>query len=155
MSDYSKIRNLLEEALSMSRCLKHPVAAVIETPTGEYVIGYNGPSDRIGDHLECDRKGLHSGVHMERCPGTHAEIRAIANAAREGILIDRSTLYLSSWFPCDNCAKNMIEAGIIKFVTPDPIKYEPNSAYNFEMAERLMRDSGIEIIVNEDIRPRI
>ena len=51
----------------------------------------------------------------------HAEMSAIIACARSGISLDGSTLYCST-FPCHNCAKHIISAGIrrVVFIEPYP-----------------------------------
>ncbi len=159
--DEAKIRELLLEALSKPCCKKHPVAAVIETCSGEYILGWNGPPIPDENH-ECLRKGYASGMGMELCPTTHAERRAISYAARDGIKTLDSVIHLNEWFPCADCAKSIIAAGIAKVVTPDQVysnkdthelaSYLRNQPYNFELAERLIREANIEIIVAPGIR---
>ena len=46
---------------------------------------------------------------------SHAELNAIANAARFGVSIDGSTLYCKM-VPCYTCAKTIINAGIVRVV---------------------------------------
>ena len=46
----------------------------------------------------------------------HAEINAIVNAARIGIPIKNSIIYLTCGLPCADCAKAIINAGIKKIV---------------------------------------
>jgi dCMP deaminase len=46
----------------------------------------------------------------------HAERDAIANAAKMGVPLYKSTIY-SPWFPCAPCARAIINAGIIELVT--------------------------------------
>ena len=52
---------------------------------------------------------------------THAEMSAILNCARNGVTPKGKTLYCTT-FPCHNCAKHIIEAGIkrVLFVEPYP-----------------------------------
>lgn len=155
------IEALLKEALKKKTCMKHPVAVVIETLNSEYVLGWNGAPSVGKPHEECSRKGCPSGKGMELCPTVHAEIRAIAYASRKGISLDGSTIYMDEWFPCDNCAKAIIEAGIKKLVTPDEVYSSPetfelvdrlkNQPYNFEMAEKLIREAGIEVVVDSSL----
>ncbi len=157
------INELLEYALSESTCLKHPVAAVICGIGGDYVgLGWNGPPDFM-KHDKCLREDYPSGKGMELCPGSHAEIMAISNAAKYTGSTYMGTMYLSGWFPCVWCTNSIIKAGIKRVVTPDEV-YEDaekkilvknliNQPYNFEMAEKFLREKNIEIIVDKSIKP--
>ncbi|MBU4501803.1 MAG: hypothetical protein KKA79_04370 [Nanoarchaeota archaeon] len=160
----ASIEDLLKEALTNKTCMKHPVAAVIETVDYQYILGWNGGPSRGKKHDKCARVGYPSGEGIELCPSIHAEIRAITTAAREGISLDGATIYLAEWFPCDNCAKSIIESGISKLVTPDEIYTNPdtyelldnlkNQSYNFEMAEELIREASIDIVIDPSIKPK-
>jgi dCMP deaminase len=152
----------LQKSLSKDVCKKHPVAAVIETLDKDYILGWNGVPSRFTDHDECARKDYISGEGMHLCPGIHAEERAIANAAKFGKRLYSSTLYMSEWFPCSNCAKSIIESGISRIVTPDKVYNNKetfelverlkNQSYNFELSEKLFREANIDIIVNPLVR---
>lgn len=56
---------------------------------------------------------------------THAEMSALLDASRRGISIKGCVLYVNK-FPCHNCAKHIIAAGISKVVYLDP--YEKSEA---------------------------
>jgi len=158
------IKDMLRHALSKKICLKHPVGALIETLEDDerYVFGWNGAPSKI-KHNGCNREGYASGEGMEKCPGIHAERRAISRAARNGILVRNGTIYLSEWFPCSDCAKSIVESNIIRLVTPDAFYQNKenhillpklqNQPYNFEMAEKIMREAELEMIVDPRIRP--
>jgi len=49
----------------------------------------------------------------------HAEMEAILSCSREGISTLNGTLYCTT-FPCHNCAKHIIDAGIIRVVYVEP-----------------------------------
>ena len=158
-----EVKSHLEEALKNSTCLKHPVAAVIYDFCGDYIeSGWNGPP-KFMKHDRCLREDYPSGKGMELCPGSHAERRAISKIAEYNKSTHNGTIYLSSWFPCADCAKSIVDAKIKKLVTPDEI-YEGvkknilvkglrNQPYNFEMAEKLIVGDGIEIVVDKSIKP--
>lgn len=158
------IEDLLKEALKKKTCMKHPVAVVIETLDSQYILGWNGAPSRGKKHKKCSRAGYPSGEGMELCPTVHAEIRAITYAAKHGISLDGSIIYMSEWFPCDNCAKAIIEAGIKKLITPDEIYSSVETCelipklrkqpYNFELAEKLIREAGIEVVIDSSIKPK-
>lgn len=44
----------------------------------------------------------------------HAELNSILNAARTGVSVKGSTMYITSGLPCTECAKAIINAGIKK-----------------------------------------
>jgi deoxycytidylate deaminase len=54
----------------------------------------------------------------------HAEMDAILTSARNGVAIQNATLYTTT-FPCHNCAKHIVAAGIktVKFIEPYPKSY--------------------------------
>ena len=49
----------------------------------------------------------------------HAEMNALLSCARIGTSTDRATLYCTT-FPCHNCAKHIIDAGIKRVVYVEP-----------------------------------
>lgn len=51
----------------------------------------------------------------------HAEANAIANAAKRGIALAGSTLYVHPYAPCPDCAKLTIQAGINRVVIGMPL----------------------------------
>lgn len=63
----------------------------------------------------------------------HAEMSALLDAARRGISVERATLH-STTFPCHNCARHIIGAGIERVVFIEP--------YTKSRAEQLHADSA-------------
>ena len=59
--------------------------------------------------------GLSQGREIEKSCSVHAEVNAIATAARRGIKIDGATMFVTS-FPCLICIRSFIAAGIKKVV---------------------------------------
>jgi deoxycytidylate deaminase len=49
----------------------------------------------------------------------HAEMAALIDAARRGVAVDGKSIYVTT-FPCHNCAKHIIAAGISRVVYLDP-----------------------------------
>ena len=141
-------KTLLREAISKSTCKKHPLGILIVTPSQEPIMGWNGPNENL-PHDKCLREGYKSGEGLQFCTGLHAEVRGVMNAAKIGVSLMGATIYMSSWFPCDNCAKVIIESGIRTLVTPDELNLPENSFYNFRLAERMLRGAGVEIIVDK------
>lgn len=67
----------------------------------------------------------------------HAEQNAISDAARRGVSLDGSTVYVTH-FPCINCAKILAAAGI------GCIKYHRDYR-NDELVKDILRESGVEL----------
>ncbi|WP_275272143.1 anti-phage dCTP deaminase [Limnobacter sp. P1] len=78
-----------------------------------------------------DEELLHEGLDLLKDTGilditeygraVHAEMEALLSAARNGISVRDCTLYTTT-FPCHNCTKHIVAAGIkeVKFVEPYP-----------------------------------
>ena len=84
---------------------------------------------------------------------THAEMSAILSCARNGIGTKGSTLYCTT-FPCHNCAKHIIEGGIIKvlFVEPYPksqAEYLHDDAISFQ--KKISSGENTKVIFNHFI----
>ena len=57
--------------------------------------------------------GFKSGEGLEWCVAGHAERNAIYAAAREGIRLEGSTIFTPG-LPCPDCARAIIQAGIVE-----------------------------------------
>jgi len=72
------------------------------------------------------RKGGHE-IENGHCVRTvHAEVNAIAQAAKLGISTESATIYINT-FPCWNCFKTIVSAGITEIVYKD--EYESSGAH--------------------------
>jgi deoxycytidylate deaminase len=69
----------------------------------------------------------------------HAEMEAILSCAREGINCTGGTLYCTT-FPCHNCAKHLIAAGIKRVVYVEP--YPKSKALDFHSESIELRTSN-------------
>jgi len=82
--------------------------------------------DLVRFREECPRKilGYESGTHMELCPAIHAEINAIIGAARKGVSIIGTTLYMNCIIPCKSCFGVLINSRIVEIVVDDIKVYD-------------------------------
>ena len=103
-------------------CLRRRVGAVLVKDKQILATGYNG-APRGVEH--CDKKGclrqklkIPSGQRHEICRGLHGEQNVILQAARHGVSLDGSSLYITN-APCSICAKMIINAGIKEIVVCD------------------------------------
>ena len=86
------------------------------------------------------RNTLHKGVGTDIATAIHAEARLIADAARQGISLEGSSLYVTI-FPCSICAKQIAFSGVKK------IYY--GGGYQMLDQETILKSKGIEIIYVE------
>ncbi|RJP30910.1 MAG: hypothetical protein C4527_08795 [Candidatus Omnitrophota bacterium] len=109
---------LAKLAATRSTCYSRPVGAVIVRDKRVLTTGYNGAPPgtwHCTDRRQCFWRQPENQVEgiepKELSRAIHAEMNAIAHAARNGISIDGGTLYCTL-SPCINCIKVLISAGI-------------------------------------------
>ncbi len=90
-------------------CDRDQVGAVIVRDKRVIASGYGGaPSGSV----TCDEAG-HAMMHNHCVRTVHAEMNAIAQAARYGPSVDRCDMYCTT-MPCWNCAKMIAACGIAR-----------------------------------------
>jgi dCMP deaminase len=101
--------NIAEQVATRSTCSRKHVGAVIVRDKTILSTGYNG-SLRGAPH--CDEVG--HDIENDHCVRTvHAESNAVAQAAKHGIQIDQSEIYVTA-SPCLTCFKLIANSGITK-----------------------------------------
>ncbi len=74
----------------------------------------------------------------------HAERNAIYNAARAGICLSGCILYVNR-FPCADCGRAIIQAGISHIVAP-PIPIADGALdYSFQVSQQMLREAGVQV----------
>ena len=136
----------LELAKSLSNWSKDPstkVGAVAVKDRRILGTGYNGLphgiSDLPGRLLDRQEKLLRT---------VHAEANIIAHAARNGVVLAGSTVYVWPFLPCSNCCTLMIQAGVARVVAPDfpiPDRWEES----FKMSQSMFDEARVELTLLE------
>ena len=130
--------NIARQVATRSTCDRKEVGAVIVRDKAILSTGYNGS---IKGMPHCDEIG-HM-IENDHCVATiHAEANAILQAARHGVCIDNSEIYITS-SPCWHCFKFMVNSGIRKIYYGEFYRDERI----FETAKKL----GIELVHLKDI----
>lgn len=94
---------------SRSTCTRLSVGALIVRDNRVIASGYNGS---VSGETHCIDDGcLIQGGHCVRT--IHAEVNAVLQCAKYGIATQGSEVYVTH-FPCLNCTKTLIQAGIKK-----------------------------------------
>jgi dCMP deaminase len=105
--------------------------------------GYNGPPrGMLDENVPTERPEKYSFF-------SHAEINAIANAARHGTSLRNSTFYVTTP-PCDVCFRSVINSGAVKLIY-GPVNTSEKDRYNFTVTERMAKECGVELISYEKL----
>ncbi|WMZ61560.1 ComE operon protein 2 [Staphylococcus pseudintermedius] len=90
-----------------STCTRLSVGATITKDNRIIAGGYNGS---VSGEVHCIDEGcLMEGGHCIRT--IHAEMNAILQCSKQGVSTENATIYVTH-FPCLNCTKSIIQAGI-------------------------------------------
>jgi dCMP deaminase len=93
--------------------------------------GYNGFPRGVKDNEE---RYLNRDVKYRLV--AHADLNAIYSAARNGIKLAGSTMYLTGP-PCNECTKGIIQSGIVRVVWPKDNSFENDPATRARWEESL------------------
>lgn len=133
---------LANDVATRTTCLRRGVGCVIVKDNRILATGYNGVPSGLRHCCETgclrEKLGVPSGQRHEICRGLHAEQNAIIQAAKYGINIQGSKIYVNTQ-PCIVCAKMIINAGIEEIIYQNP--------YDDELARDLLQESGIKMRV--------
>ncbi len=125
--------NIAREVGTRSTCDRKHVGAVIVRDKSILATGYNGS---IRGLPHCDEEGhLMEEGHCVRT--VHAEANAIVQAAKNGVRIDASSIYVTA-SPCWGCFRLIANAGIGKILFGEFYR-DPKI---FDFSQRL----GIELV---------
>jgi len=129
-------------AAGRSTCTRASVGAVIVRDRTVLATGYNGAPAGLP---HCSEEGClvytsidPDGTREENCFRTiHAEINAIAQAAKNGVSIQDSSIYVTH-SPCIHCLKVIINTGI------KSVYYE--RPYKLERIREMVQQSGLNLV---------
>lgn len=100
--------NVARMVATRSTCERKHVGAVLTLDRTILSTGYNG-SMRGAPHCEGQEKCTEGTGHCQRT--VHAEMNAVAQAAKMGVSIEGSDIYITA-SPCWSCFKVLINAGV-------------------------------------------
>jgi len=119
-------------AARRSTCDRKHVGAVIVVQRQVVATGYNGS---IQGMPHCDDIGHDlDGGHCVRT--IHAEMNALAQAARRGVAVERAAIYTTA-SPCWACFRVLVNAGMTRFVYGEPYRADEHRARIDEVAQQL------------------
>lgn len=132
--------NLANHISSWSKDKSVGVAAIITSKDNRILsVGYNGFPTGCNDN----KKNRH--IKPQKYLWTeHAERNAIFSAAKNGININNSIIYLN-WYPCADCARAIIQSGIKKIICPPPDYKNLNWGNQFKVSTKMFKECKIKI----------
>ncbi len=133
--------NMAYEQAEKSECSRAKVGAVLVKGGLVVAQGYNNTVGGIRDcrDVGCIRDILKipSGQRREVCRALCAEQLAVSEAARNGIDLDGSVAYVTT-YPCHICAKLLVSSGVSEIVYDSEYPDELSKAF-FEEAGTIVR----------------
>ena len=132
----------LSTAKHISEWSKDPstqVGAVAVRDRRILATGYNGFPQGVMDLptrlVDRDQKLLYT---------VHAEANIVSQAARNGVSLDRSTVYVWPFIPCNSCCTLLIQAGFVRVVVPD-VEIPDRWRKSFEISKQMFHESGVHL----------
>ena len=136
---HDRFMRLAKEVSTWSKDPKTKVGCVIVDDKRRVIsVGYNGFPRGVPDdeHLLNDREDKLARV-------VHAELNAILSAGNP-MRLEGATLYCSL-YPCNECAKSIIQSGIAVIIAPYPGNGEWSDAW--AISDQMFTDSGVDQVL--------
>jgi dCMP deaminase len=78
----------------------------------------------------------------------HAEGNVVAQAARNGVSLDKATIYVWPFIPCNSCCTLLIQAGIKRVVAPD-MPIPDRWKQSFDLSIKMFKEAGADLTLVE------
>jgi dCMP deaminase len=132
---------------SRSKDRSAKIGAVLVRDNAVISMGYNGFPRGLDDNVETRHERPAKYSYTE-----HGERNSIYNAAKQGISTQGATMYTQG-FPCADCARACIQAGITKVVAYWQADDEvfPKWKESCGIGSEMLREVGIELVERRDL----
>ena len=141
-SKLSKYMGIADAVSKLSKDMSTQVGAVIIGQTNEVrSVGYNGSPRGCSADEDSRTESRPERYYWL----SHAELNAITNAARIGTPLAGSSIIVTH-FPCMDCARAIVQAGITKVVTkPVPPEFAERWKEHISRAMQLFVECDVEV----------
>lgn len=146
MSDHQSpaVHALMGRALEAARASPNRVrqvgAAIVLADGRPSIAACNTFPEGVAD-LDWRHEGDGRFVWME-----HAERNAIFQAARQGHGLEGASI-ATTFFPCIDCARAIVQSGFVCVATPAPAYEDPVWGEAFARSKIILEEGGVEIMV--------
>jgi dCMP deaminase len=119
-----------------------------DTKVGCVIVGPDAEVRSVGYNRV--PRGVKEGIKERQIKPTkylwteHAERNAIYTAARVGTALRGCRIY-TTWFPCVDCARGIVEAGLIELIAYQPDLAHPEWGRSFVVALELLEEAGVVV----------
>lgn len=137
--DIDRLMDLAVKTANRSPNRPRKVGAVIILADGEEIAACNDYPRGVRD-LEERHEGDGRLIWQE-----HAERNAIFTAARDGKRLAGATIF-STYFPCADCARAIVQSGIAKLYTIEPDLADPVWGRSFLGSRVILEEGGVEMV---------
>lgn len=140
--------NIAENVKLKSKDQRTQIGAVVVGKDNEIVsTGYNSFPRGINDNVDERQQRPEKYFWFE-----HAERNAIYNAARIGVSLRDTTIYLTCGIPCSDCARGIISSGITKIYckTEDTTRNREHWDEHAKISRQMFEESGVEVLFYQE-----
>src|SRR5262245_24679881 len=141
-----KFMQLAEQLATWSRDRSRRVGCIVVGGNNEIrSTGYNGFPRGVDDSVEerYERPAKYRWTE-------HSERNAIFNAARVGVSLEGCRLYVTTLYPCVDCARAIVQTGIASVMCVAPDFKDPNWGDDFRIAQTMFREAGVVVTHPEE-----
>jgi dCMP deaminase len=141
MADWDhRFMELARRVATWSKDKSRQVGCVIVGPDNVVrAIGFNGFPRGLNDDDEARHQRPAKYLWTE-----HAERNAIYTAARNGVALAGTRMYLP-WFPCVDCARAIAQSGIVELNVNAPDLSDPQWGDSFGVSIELLDEAGVRV----------
>lgn len=116
------------------------VGAVIVNARNELVsLACNGFPDGVDANVECRHQRPAKYQWTE-----HAERNALYTAAANGTPTRGCSIYVP-WYPCADCARAIVQSGLVAAIVIEPDWQDPVFASDFAVVRQMLSEAGIAV----------
>jgi dCMP deaminase len=145
----NRFTNIANQIATWSKDTTKVGCVVVDDYCNILATGYNGYPRGVRDDIESRKQRPTKYLFT-----AHAEANAVFSAARMGIRLQDSTLFLSNLYknvtmPCADCAKAIVQAGIKRVVCEHPSIDSDIWNEHFEVTNKIFTEAGIEVVLRK------
>jgi dCMP deaminase len=112
---------------------------VVSQDNIQLTFGWNGFPRNINDDISSRHIRPSKYLWTE-----HGERNAIYNAAKKGIALEGAKIYID-WYPCGDCARAIVQSGIVEVIGIEPDWSDPRYADDFKFVKELFEECGVTV----------